>query len=125
MKPTADAIVAAAVDAAIAELKKHDLPADPQKLMRAFDHALREKSQVVSAVLVTPSGDAGPLGTAVTKMLETAFKRPVELTERADRTMIGGAVLLIGDERIDVSVRGALERAHLLLKQDEPSGRLA
>ncbi len=108
MKISAQDIILASVDAAIAELKKHDLPHAPHMLLPLFVNALKQRGNMVSAVLVTPSGDAGELTGRITEVLERTLARPVMLEQRADASMIGGAVLLIGNERIDLSVKGSL-----------------
>ncbi len=61
-------------------------------------------------VILTPSGDAGDLAAKVTEMLTKKFDRPVQLTQKADPSMIGGVIVQFGDERVDLSVRGALEQ---------------
>jgi F0F1-type ATP synthase delta subunit len=116
MKTTARDIVRAAVEAAVEELKKHGLDDDVRKLPRLFGEVLGGAKGLVSATLVTPTGDAGAAKAAVLAVLEEKFGPSVQLTERADPKLIGGAVLLIGDKRIDMSVQGALQEAASALR---------
>lgn len=44
------------------------------------------------------------------KILEKRFKRPVELFQRENQTLLGGFLLHVGEKRLDVSVRGKLQR---------------
>lgn len=110
MSVTASDIVRAAVDAAIAQLTKDGLAHEIPHLPRLFNQVLADKHGLVSVVLITPTGDAGSLKTAVADTLKKKLGHPIEIEERADPTMIGGAVLWVGDERIDMSLRGALQR---------------
>ncbi len=62
----------------------------------------------LTVTLTTPSGDEPGLAASVTEMLKKKYNRGVQIHQRRDRSLIGGAVLQIGDEQIDLSVRGAL-----------------
>lgn len=66
--------------------------------------------EIVTATLVTPSGSAGALAEHVQKALSAQLGQPVELTERADPTLLGGAVLRYGDRQLDLSIRGGLDQ---------------
>ena len=59
--------------------------------------------------LTTPTGNAEHLAAAVKKMLEQKHGRPVQITERSNPTLVGGAILQYGDQQIDLSVRGSLQ----------------
>ena len=59
------------------------------------------------AFLTTPKG-ASPQAKDVLSALKTALGKPVALEETANPDLIGGAVLLLGELRIDRSVRRAL-----------------
>lgn len=65
----------------------------------------------IHVTIVTPSGDAGSLRESVASMLRQKFNRSVDVTERKDPSLIGGAIITFGDEQIDMSVRGALRQA--------------
>jgi len=110
MSATASDIVKAAVDAAAEALRQHGLEHEIRHLSSLFAAAAEEKQSTVRAVLVTPTGDAGDVKKTIADALEKSLGRPVDLQERADASMIGGVILQFGDERIDMSVRGALER---------------
>lgn len=62
----------------------------------------------VTVTLTTPSGDEPALAASVTALLEKKLGKSVQLTQRGNPGLIGGAVVQIGDEQIDLSVRGAL-----------------
>lgn len=80
-------------------------------VQRELAKEIGEHENTVHVEIVTPSGDAGALKEKVTQMLQQKTGRPVEITERADPAMIGGAMINFGDEQIDLSVRGALQQA--------------
>ncbi len=111
MKPTTKDIAQAAIASAYAMLEEHGMSGEAHALARALQQELGTRGSLVKAALVTPNGDAGSLVKTVQEMLEKHLGHPVELTERADKSLLGGAILEYGDMRIDVSVRGALERA--------------
>lgn len=97
---------------ALLELSK-TLP-DPQGFLRAVRDGLIDEvggGGTLSVTIVTPSGNAGDLRASVEDMLTQKLGRPVEITERADPSIIGGAIVTFGDEQIDMSVRGALQQA--------------
>jgi F-type H+-transporting ATPase subunit delta len=101
-------IVRAGVEAAIAKLKSEGFPSDPVSVHRLFMKALEEKLDAVIAELVTPSGNAGPLKEKIAESLEKALGKKVLLEEKADPSLLGGAIVRYGDVRLDMSVQGAL-----------------
>ncbi len=92
--------------------RQHD---DPEAFLRDVRDGLakhvRLGDQTVRAEIVTPDGKAAELVAAVEELLKNKFSGPVEVIERADPALIGGAVVTFGDEQIDMSVRGALRQA--------------
>jgi F-type H+-transporting ATPase subunit alpha len=66
--------------------------------------------------LITPTGDAGPVGAQIEKALRDSLQKDIHLEQVADPDMIGGAVLVIGDELYDISIPGALEHLREYLK---------
>ncbi|MBP9773013.1 MAG: F0F1 ATP synthase subunit delta [Candidatus Peribacteraceae bacterium] len=67
--------------------------------------ALEKQDSVVFAHLFTPSGDSGELKERLHKKIEKALGRKVHLRESKDPTLLGGAVLHVGDEMYDTSIR--------------------
>ena len=82
--------------------------------LRAFvsevRRALRQRKQMLPALLSTPSGSSAVMRAKILSALEQALATSVALTDLADRTLLGGGVLTVGDERLDGSIRGALMR---------------
>ena len=97
------------VDDALRLLREHN----PGRSVRSFptlvERALRRAGKEVSATLVTPTGDAGATASHIQKTLQDILKKEVHLTQTAEPEMIGGAVLMVGDELYDLSIPGALE----------------
>jgi F0F1-type ATP synthase delta subunit len=113
IKDIPEADHAHAADAAIRVAAKQgialgDFQREVQRLLPRYD-------RTVHAVLETTDGKAGAHAHALQKELAGNLDRPVTLEERkAD--VLGGAVLRVGDDRFDFSVRGALQHAEDVLK---------
>jgi len=116
MKLTTRDIAQSAIDAAFAMLEQHGLKDEAHKLAGDLKSELAARQNTVQATLVTPKGDAGPLADSVREKLEKKLGHPVELVQRADSSLLGGAILEYGDMRIDMSLRGALDNARLQLE---------
>ena len=69
----------------------------------------------VGAVLSTSSGKTGASAPAIGTALEQSLGRSIDLEESAEPSLIGGVLLTVGDERVDFTLRGALNQlnAHL------------
>jgi F-type H+-transporting ATPase subunit delta len=70
----------------------------------------------IAVTLTTPTGDAGEMATSVAQVIEKKFGRPVLVTQKKNPSLIGGVILQFGDERMDLSVRGALEQFEQTLR---------
>ncbi|HVW67030.1 MAG TPA: F0F1 ATP synthase subunit delta [Candidatus Peribacteraceae bacterium] len=106
------------IDEAVRLLRLHN----PGKSLRSFptlvERVLRKAGMDVTAVLITPTGDAGTVAKGIEKELQKIYhQKNVHLTQQADKDMIGGAVLIVNDERFDISVPGALNRLRDYLKE--------
>ncbi len=98
----------AACDAALTLLEKssnRDLNGFPGRVLQA----LEAHDGIIFAVAITPSGSLGDHEKTLHAALEKAFGRKVQLTQKADPSLIGGMVLQVGDERFDASVRGDID----------------
>lgn len=98
----------ALADAAVELLRRYGLLNAARTFPALVEKLWRQKERAVEAVLATPGGAAGDHARAIGELLASVLKRPFVLTERADPSLIGGAVLTIGDERFDYSVRRML-----------------
>ena len=116
VKDLPEADMAAATDAACAMVAKEGLG------LRAFTdevaRLLPQYDSTASAALSTVTGKAGADASALVKTLEKELNQPVELTEHANPALLGGAVLRVGDDRFDYSVRGALDQAKKALSSN-------
>lgn len=110
MSVTAEDIARAAVDAAAAQLEAHGLGRELRHLDALLSRAAREKANTVVLTIITPSGDAGPHAAAIAAAVEAKAGRPVDVRQEADPQMLGGVTVVFGNERIDWSLRGALDR---------------
>jgi hypothetical protein len=114
MSVTAKDIARAAVAAAVAQLEAHGLHAQVRDLDRLLSDAAHEHAGTVRLTIATPTGDIGPFVQTIAKAIEQKTGRPVDVRQKADKRIIGGAVVQYGDERIDMSLRGALDHAEEL-----------
>ncbi len=105
------------VDEALRLLKVHN----PGRSFRSFptlvERALRKAGREVEATLITPTGDAGTIGHDIEKELTKLLKQKIHLKQHADKNMLGGAILIVNDERLDVSIPGALRHLAEYLKE--------
>lgn len=60
--------------------------------------------------LTTPTGKSGAHRDAIAHALGQALGRKFSLEEQTDASLIGGAILAIGNDHYDHSLRGALEQ---------------
>lgn len=77
----------------------------------------------LQVIITTPDGNAGELKAEVEQMLQKKHNRPIVITEKADKSILGGAIVTVGDEQIDLSVRGSLRQAAERMSGITPSSR--
>lgn len=108
--------VPAACDAALQFLRRQGAPL---AAMSALPPAVRRQlsvSQRIPALLATTNGAVGPARATILSALERTLGMTVELAEQASAGLIGGAVITVGDDRLDGSIRGALDRLEAKLR---------
>lgn len=98
----------ALIDAALELLRRFRLFRQIRIFPRLVLTMLHGREGTLPAQLTTPSGSSGKAREGITDALERVLQKRVELAERPDAGLLGGAVIAVGDERIDASVRGAL-----------------
>ncbi|MFA6523429.1 MAG: F0F1 ATP synthase subunit delta [Candidatus Peribacteraceae bacterium] len=98
----------AVAEAALEMLRSRGLSRAVRTFPRLVRETLERRESIVFATLITPTGDAGTLTDTIASALASGLKKKVEMTQAADRTLLGGAKVTAGDERFDASVRGAL-----------------
>lgn len=72
--------------------------------------------ETLTVTLVTPTGQEPDLAASIRSLLEKKSGRPVEIRERKNAALLGGAVLQIGDQQIDLSIRGSLNTLEMKLR---------
>lgn len=97
-----------AVEAAVDLLRKNGLGKAVRTFPRLVRRTLEKKYGVLYVELTVPSGDETK--NDILLALSEALGKSIELTVNTDPSLIGGALLRVGDERIDASVRGEVER---------------
>ena len=98
----------------LVENRRVDLLADIAAL---FEELKRESERTVLVTLRSASAVPAPQADAIKAALKKRFAREIELEQRIDPAVIGGAVIDAGDVVIDGSVRGRLERLQSALVQ--------
>ena len=110
---SADAPFAAFLSLLI-ENRRVNLLADVAAL---FEELKRESERTIHVTLRSASEIPAPQAEAIKAALKKRFAREIELEQRIDPAVIGGAVIDAGDVVIDGSVRGRLERLQSALTQ--------
>lgn len=105
----------AAVAALTEALRKEGLSALPEEVLRLVTQAAEDAAGTLSVTIASPTGEAGLLIPAVVAAIEKKTGKKVQIKEVKDLSLIGGAVVSYGDERIDLSVKRSLEDAEMLL----------
>ncbi len=105
---------AALLDLLLRRKRARLLPA----LAEAYEERVRAHRGIALAVVTT----AVPLDQAdrelIARWLRARLSRQVEIREQVDPEIIGGVVVRVGDQLIDASVRGRLERLRRRLRGD-------
>lgn len=98
----------------LVENRRVDLLADIAALYEEFK---RESERTIRVTLRSASEMAPAQTEAIKAALKKRFAREIELEQRIDPSVLGGAVIDAGDVVIDGSVRGRLERLQSALAQ--------
>jgi F-type H+-transporting ATPase subunit delta len=104
----------AAVAALSEALQEEGQNATPEEVLRLVTLAAEESAGTLTVTIASPTGDAGSLIPAVTASVEKKTGKKVLIKQTKDVSLIGGATVSYGDERIDLSVKRSLEDAELL-----------
>lgn len=100
----------ALVDAVFSYLHEHRASRVIRMLPRLVREAWGKRGKTIPVSVATPSGDLGTSQQTLITALERMAGKKVELMEKGDATLLGGATAMFQDERIDASLSGALER---------------
>lgn len=109
----------AAVAALTEALQKEGQNATPEEVLRLVTLAAEEAAGTLTVTIASPTGDAGSLIPIVTAAIEKKTGKKIHVQQVKNSSLIGGAVVSYGDERIDLSVKRSLEDAEMLLSQHQ------
>lgn len=109
MTVTALDIARAAVDAAVKQLEASGLGAEVKHIHKWMAQAAEERAGTMLLTITTPNGDIGAAAEKIAAAIEKKTGRKVDIRQKADSSLIGGAIVQYGDERIDLSLQGALQ----------------
>ncbi len=112
--------IAAAVDAAIHLLFENGLSKDVRSFSRTVKDVFEREFSVAEATLLTTSGDASGSEGSIVEALEKTLGKHVDLNVSKDASLLGGALLHVGDERFDATLRGALQKLQQHLSAGHP-----
>lgn len=90
-------------------LKKHRLQA-LEKIVEQYKHGVNQKLKRVEAYIVSPTSVDPALQEDLKERLEKHFNKKVDLQQELDPRLIGGGILLIGNQSIDFSVKDRLDK---------------
>ncbi len=85
-------------------------------IARVFIHETKEYKGITESVLTTAIKINAKIRQEIIDFISAIFKTKVELTEIADKEIIGGFILRIEDNYIDASVRNKLRKIEKELK---------
>lgn len=99
------------IDAALELLSKHGM----SRAMRTFTAMVMDswcrQENVVPVTLTTPTGEMGEAQRhQFMHTLESLLRKKIDVREEADASLMGGIRIAYGDERLDLSIRSALNR---------------
>lgn len=98
----------------LVENRRVNLLAD---IVALFEELKRESERTIRVILRSAGEIPAPQAEAIKAALKKRFAREIELEQRIDPAVIGGAVIDAGDVVIDGSVRGRLDRLQSALAQ--------
>jgi F-type H+-transporting ATPase subunit delta len=79
-------------------------------VIREFDRLYRQREGIVEARVTSATALDTPEIEALKARLEQLTGKHIELTSEVDTALLGGVVVRVGDQLIDGSVQGRLER---------------
>jgi F-type H+-transporting ATPase subunit delta len=80
------------------------------EIARSYKQQYKEMKGILSAEVTTTFPLTSELRAEFKKIISTAYGKESELTEKVDKSIIGGFVLKVGDRQIDESVKNKLQR---------------
>ncbi len=107
-KDLPDDAVMEACDAALQILERSGVTARERSQFLDVVRWLVQENEPFRVSMTTPTGSVGEHARGLSHALETALERNIMLEERADPTLVGGALLRVGDDAYDASFLGAL-----------------
>lgn len=79
-------------------------------IVREYHRKVMLALGLVEVRLITPFAIEPAIKDAIIQKMEASFQKKVRLVEEINEKMIGGGILLIGNQMIDFSVKGKLAR---------------
>lgn len=70
---------------------------------------ISDYSRIIEAILVTATAIDSGLKAKLKERLEKSYEKEINIHEKIDPQLIGGAILIIGNKIIDFSIEGRLE----------------
>jgi len=87
-------------------LKKNNDLSLGGKIVEEYQNCVRREKNISKVQITTSEKISSDIINALTQKLE----QPIEIEQKVDNSLIGGAVIRVGDVLIDGSVRNKLER---------------
>lgn len=87
-------------------------------IFETFEAYKAERDEIKDALITSafPIEDSSNQLKTLTDQLEQRFSCKIKPTVKVDESLIGGVIIEIGDEVIDASIRGKLEKMAVVLK---------
>jgi len=98
----------AMLDAAASLLVAQGLLRDARTFPDLLKRVWLKEEGATAVMLETATGSAGKTKDDLQLLLQTVLRQKCIVEERANAHLLGGMILSVGDERFDLSLRGAL-----------------
>lgn len=80
------------------------------EIIKKYEEKVKEESGIVDGHLVTATPIESKLLNELKTKLQEIYKKQIILTEETDPQLIGGGILYLGNQLLDFSIKGKLER---------------
>jgi F-type H+-transporting ATPase subunit delta len=86
------------------------------EMIEEFKSYLFERRGQISAEVTTPKTLSESQIKGIAEAIEKGTKKQVTITEKIDKSLLGGLIVRIGSQMVDNSLRTKLNKLHLIMK---------
>lgn len=89
-----------------------------EAIAREFQYQYRSHKNILTAIVTSAVGLDDKIRSEIMKIVRDSENTEVELVEKADKDLIGGLILRIGDKQIDASIQRKLKELSKSFKEN-------